>query len=82
MRALIKPINSQGQVGVSISQRIALTGISWQQFKLVQSGLRDTDGTRLFYNRGVLEILSTSLEHELIKGLIGALLEFSSWKWI
>jgi Uma2 family endonuclease len=57
-------------------REIALTGISWEQFKLIQSGLIDASGTKLFYHRGVLQILSTSMEHELIKGLIGALLEF------
>lgn len=57
-------------------ERITLTGISWEQFKLIQSALVDASGTRLFYHRGVLEILSTSLDHELIKGLIGAILEF------
>jgi len=66
---LINPVNRQDQA-------IALSAVSWEQFKLIQSGLVDTAGIRLFYHRGVLEILSTSLDHELIKGLLGALLEF------
>ncbi len=74
MQTLVK--SKQDQTLEGISQIIALTGISWEKFKLIQSGLIDKDGIRLFYHRGVLEILSTSLEHELIKGLIGALLEF------
>jgi Putative restriction endonuclease len=76
VRLPLETLNKQDRVLGGISQKIALTGISWEQIKLIQSGIVDASGTRLFYHRGVLEILSTSLDRELIKGLLGAILEF------
>nr|WP_238718023.1 Uma2 family endonuclease [Petrachloros mirabilis] len=58
-----------------IEQRFIQTGVSWESFKAIQSGFADSPGVRLFYYEGELEILSTSLEHEIVKGNIGYLLE-------
>jgi len=55
--------------------RIEQPLITWEQFKLIQRGFADSRGIRLAYYDGVLEIVSTSVEHELIKTIIGALLE-------
>ena len=55
--------------------RIEQTLITWEQFKLIQRGFADSRGIRLAYYNGVLEIVSTSVAHELIKTIIGALLE-------
>jgi Uma2 family endonuclease len=56
-------------------QRFIQTGVSWESFKAIQSGFADSPGVRLFYYEGELEILSTSPEHEIVKGNIGYLLE-------
>jgi len=56
-------------------QRFIQTGISWESFKAIQSGFADSPGVRLFYYKGELEILSTSPEHEIVKGNIGYLIE-------
>jgi Uma2 family endonuclease len=56
-------------------QRFIQTGISWESFKAIQSGFANSPGVRLFYYEGELEILSTSPEHEIVKGNIGYLLE-------
>ncbi len=56
-------------------QRFLHSGITWQQFKSIQSGFVDAPGIRLFYYRGELEILSTSPEHEIVKSQIGHLVE-------
>ena len=58
-----------------IEQRFIHTGVSWQNFKVIQSGFTDSPGVRLFYYQGELEILSTSPEHEIVKGNLGYLLE-------
>jgi Uma2 family endonuclease len=58
-------------------QRFTHSEISWQQFKSIQDGFNNSPGIRLFYYRGLLEILSTSPEHEIIKGNIGFLIEDS-----
>jgi Uma2 family endonuclease len=55
--------------------RIAQSLITWEQFKLIQRGFSDSRGIRLAYYNGILEIVSTSIDHELIKTIIGALLE-------
>jgi Uma2 family endonuclease len=55
--------------------RIEQPLITWAQFKLIQHGFADSRSIRLAYYDGVLEIVSTSVDHELIKTIIGALLE-------
>jgi Uma2 family endonuclease len=55
--------------------RIEQPLITWEQFKLIQRGFADSRSIRLAYYDGVLEIVSTSVDHELIKTIIGALLE-------
>lgn len=56
-------------------QRFIQTGVSWESFKAIQRGFADSPGVRLFYYKGELEILSTSPEHEIVKGNIGYLIE-------
>lgn len=54
--------------------RVVLRNISWATFEAL---LAETDrrGTRFTYDRGVLEIMSPSREHERIKRLIGRMIE-------
>jgi hypothetical protein len=52
----------------STEQRFIQTGVSWKSFKAIQAGFADSPGVRLFYYEGELEILSTSPEHEIVKG--------------
>ena len=59
----------------STEQRFTHTGVSWDNFKAIQQGFADSPGIRLFYFAGELEILSTSPEHEIIKGNLGYLIE-------
>lgn len=56
-------------------QRFIQTGLSWENFKVIQKGFADSPGVRLLYYRGEIEILSTSSEHEIVKGNIGFLVE-------
>jgi Uma2 family endonuclease len=58
-----------------IEQRFIQTGVSWESFKSIQQGFLEAPGIRLFYYEGELEILSTSPEHEVVKGNIGYLIE-------
>jgi len=58
------------------NHQIIYHGVTWQQFKLIDSGFANRQGIRLSYYQGVIEIMSTSLDHEFIKTMIGALLEF------
>ena len=56
-------------------QRFIQTNVSWKDFKAIQSGFANSPGVRVFYYKGELEILSTSPEHEIVKGNLGDLVE-------
>jgi Uma2 family endonuclease len=60
---------------LSSDQRIVHSGITWQQFKLIQSGFGDTRNVRLFYYDNTVELLMPGREHEFFKTIIGFLLE-------
>ncbi len=53
-------------------KRIVLNDVSWATFLALS---REARGGRLTYDRGQLEIMSPSYEHENVKGLIGRLIE-------
>jgi len=59
----------------STEQRFIQIGIDWENFKAIQTGFADSPGVQLFYYQGELELLSTSPEHEIVKGNIGFLVE-------
>ncbi len=59
----------------SSDQRIVHSGITWQQFKLIQSGFGNTRNVRLFYHDNTIEIVMPGREHELFKSIIGFLVE-------
>ena len=69
-RAIIPKLSNK-----STEQRFIQTGVSWSNFKFIQKGFAEKPGVRLFYYQGELEILSTSPEHEIVKGNIGFLVE-------
>ncbi|PZV12783.1 MAG: hypothetical protein DCF21_15070 [Leptolyngbya sp.] len=56
-------------------QRVAYGDRSWAQFKLIQKGLEDCPGVRLFYYDGTVEVLMPGRDHEFFKSVIGFLLE-------
>lgn len=66
-QALLLPNHSDRQ--------IVYTGITWQQFKLIQAGFADAPGIRLFYFDRTIEILMPGRTHELFKSVIGMLVE-------
>ena len=58
----------------SSDQRILHSGITWQQFKLIQSGFGESRNVRLFYYDNTVEILMPGREHEFFSRLIGFLI--------
>lgn len=62
------------QVSSLAESRVVLTSISWATFEKL---LAETDrrGTRFTYDRGVLEIMSPSREHERLKRMLGRMIE-------
>jgi Uma2 family endonuclease len=56
-------------------RQIVYTGITWQQFKLIQAGFADAPGIRLAYFNRTIEILMPGRTHELFKTVLGMLVE-------
>ena len=56
------------------AQRFVHSGMSWQQFKLLQESFADSPGIRLAYYKGEVEILTVSPDHESISRMIAGLL--------
>lgn len=53
-----------------------LYGISWEKFKTIEATLDRSNGVKLAYLRGVLEIMSPiGSEHESVKSTLGLLLQ-------
>lgn len=53
--------------------RIVLSNVPWETYEALAEV--DRGGTRLAYDRGILEIMSPSLEHERVKKLLGRMIE-------
>jgi Uma2 family endonuclease len=56
-------------------RQIVYTGITWQQFKLIQAGFAEAPGVRLSYFDRTIEILMPGRTHELFKSIIGMFVE-------
>lgn len=55
-------------------QRVVYSGLSWQQFKLIQSGFDQSPGVRLAYYDSTIEIFMPGRDHEMFSRLIGFLI--------
>ena len=55
-------------------RRILLSGISWTMYEQLREN-EENWHIRMAYNNGKLELMSPSSSHEIIKGLIGQLIE-------
>lgn len=58
-----------------IEQRVILRNVSWQTYEQLLDEQQASSGTRLNYDRGVLEIMILSLKHERFKHIIATLVE-------
>jgi Uma2 family endonuclease len=56
-------------------QRVLLYGLTWQDYIQIGNILCDRPALRLTYDRGTLEIMVTSREHEFYKVRLGRLIE-------
>jgi Uma2 family endonuclease len=56
-------------------QRLLLHAMSWQAYQTIGEVLRDRPSLRLTYDRGSLEIMTTSPEHEKYKKRLSRILE-------
>lgn len=56
-------------------QAVVLHNIDWRAYQAIGRALADRPALRLTYDRGVLEIMTTSPEHERFKHFLGRLLD-------
>jgi Uma2 family endonuclease len=60
---------------IEAGQRMVLDGVDWAAFEALGEALRDRPGLRLTYDRGTLEIMTTSSDHERYKKRLGRIVE-------
>ncbi len=63
------------QPAVGPGQCVVLDGVSWAGYEAIGEALRDRPNLHLTYDRGRLEIMTLSQEHERFKYLIGRLID-------
>ncbi|HZW30288.1 MAG TPA: Uma2 family endonuclease [Isosphaeraceae bacterium] len=56
-------------------QRVVLRGIGWDGFETILRVIGDQPGVRLSYDRGDLEFMSPSVDHEVFKKRFGRMIE-------
>jgi Uma2 family endonuclease len=56
-------------------QKVILHNISWETYERLLREQQDSSSTRLSYDRGVLEIMILSLQHERLKHTLATLVE-------
>lgn len=55
-------------------QRMVLHGVDWRGYQAIGRALADRPGLRITYDRGVLEIMTTSPDHERFKRFLDRLI--------
>jgi Uma2 family endonuclease len=56
-------------------QRLLLNEVSWDAYRAIGEALRDRPALRMTYDRGRLELMTTSPEHEKLKKRLARLIE-------
>src|ERR1051326_3736878 len=56
-------------------QRVVMTGVSWATCERLLADLKDSSSPRLTFDKGVLEVMSPSAEHEESNRTIALLVE-------
>src|SRR2546423_13247989 len=64
-----------------LEQRVLLRNVSWETYKRLLEEREERQSPRFFYDRGVLEIVSPSTEHEEIADLIAFLVRELAAEW-
>ncbi len=59
----------------SSEQHFVLDNVTWQQYEEIGKVLENRAGLRITYDRGILELMTTSPEHEKYKMRLGGLLQ-------
>jgi len=73
IQAPIRPIISS-EKQPDQDQHLVCSGVSWEQFKLIQAGFANSKGVRFFYYEETIEIIMPSRAHETVSRFICVLL--------
>src|SRR5580698_9644540 len=68
-------VQALADVQEDADQRVFLHGVSWQRFLDVLAARGDSSAVRVTYIGGVLELMSPSINHEMIKKTLARLVE-------
>jgi len=63
------------ETAIEPEPRVLLHDVSWQAYEQIGEALRDRPALRLTYDRGSLEIKTSSARHEMLKQRLGRFLE-------
>lgn len=66
---------------VASEQHLLLHNVDWQAYVAIGEALRDRPALRMTYDRGNLEFMTTSREHELYKTRLARLMEALTEEW-
>jgi Uma2 family endonuclease len=76
MSMVAAPPASQTQArSAGAEQRLLLHDVSWDAYVQIGAALRDRPALRMTYDRGSLEFMTTSPEHEILKRRLSRLIE-------
>ncbi|MGH9446119.1 MAG: Uma2 family endonuclease [Terriglobia bacterium] len=62
-------------------QRVALRHVSWETYEHLLADHLDASSPRFTYDRGTLEIMSPSIEHEKLKEILAAIADVMAEEW-
>ena len=66
---------SENMIRVPLERLVILNNVSWETYDKLQADLANQSSARLTYDRGTLEIMSPSNEHEIYNRTIALLVE-------
>lgn len=70
------PVHSSSRAsGGDTCQRLELAGVTWQAYLAIGQALADRPALRLTFDRGLLEFMTTSPQHEVYKKWLGRFVE-------
>lgn len=62
-------------VSAALEQRVVLNNVSWETYEKLLEDLADSSAPRLTFDRGTLEIMSPTFEHERLNRLLASFVE-------
>ncbi len=69
------PVGPSARAPAAPGQQVVLRAVPWPAYEAIGEALRDQAGVRLTYDRGRLQIMTLSPEHEILKKLLGRFVE-------